>query len=163
MTFKNFEANRSDRDCLSTLREMRNLLRRVSGTDPLHRHITRYVVVVCSGAIEREYKSIIADFVSMGCSIQLNNYIDLAIRQSPTNPYSDSIKKTLKKFDETWASQYGQLLNASSPRNLSALKSLVEDRNQVAHGHQISTTFTDVLEFYCRARNVVGLLERVLI
>ena len=74
-----------------------------------------------------------------------------------------SIKKTLKIFDDTWASQFGQLLGASPQRNLGALRSLVENRNQVAHGHQISATFNNVLEFYCLARNVVGLLERVLI
>lgn len=162
MTFQNPEANRNDRDCISTLHEMRTLLRNVSGTDPLHKHITRYVVIVCSGAIEREFKSIIADFVSVGCSAQVNNYFDLTVRQSPTNPYTENIKKLLKKFDDNWASQFGQLINVSPRRNIDALKSLVDNRNQVAHGHPISTTFNDVVKFYCRSRNVIGILEKIL-
>lgn len=162
MIFRNSEANRNDRECISTLHEMRSLLRRVSGTDPLHRHVTRYVVVVCSGAIECEFKSIVADFVSVRCSVQVNNYLDLNIRQAPTNPYSDNIKKLLKKFDDNWAAQFGQHIQVTPKQNIDALKSLVDNRNQVAHGHQISTTFNDVVKFYCRSRNVIGILEKVL-
>lgn len=163
MLYRNRNARNIDEKCREVLRDLRFKLKLVPPTDTLHRHFTHYAVVVCSGALERAFKSIIADYVTIGANIQLCEFIDKKIRQSSCNPRLDEIKKLLGAFDDNWLVAYKGCLSQLSQRNRDALASIVENRNKVAHGGTITASFYDIAKYYYLARVVVGKLEDVLV
>ena len=78
------------------------------------------------------------------------------------NPRIEEIKKILKKFNSSWKNAFGEEVKKLPPRCSESLKSLVEDRNHVAHGGTIGSSFSDIVGYYCQARRVVSKLEDIL-
>lgn len=163
MLYRNTNARDIDANCRVTLHDLHVRLKPVPSTDTLHGHFTRYAVIVCSGALERAFKCIIADYVTTGASNQLCGFIDKIVRQASTNPRLDEIKKLLGAFDSNWLSAYKLGISQLSQRNKDALMSIVENRNKVAHGGFITASFYDIAEYYYLARRVIGKLEDVLV
>ena len=162
MTYSNKSARQIDRDCLSALKLLRAQTRLLKPFDPVQQHIVRYAVVLSSGAIERSVKGIIVDLVGQGASVEVMNYLSATILDGGMNPHEDKISRLLKRFKVQWASNFNSLMKSVVPRCRSGLKSLVDNRNAVAHGKPISISFKDVLSYYCGARNVVAELEKAL-
>lgn len=162
MLYKNQNALQSDQACLKALHELRRWHRSTESWDSINRYINEYAVILCSGAMERSFKSIVADFVSEGCSSEVCQYLDESIRKCSVNPRIEEIKKILKKFNSSWKNAFGEEVKKLPPRCSESLKSLVEDRNHVAHGGTIASSFSDIVGYYCQARRVVSKLEDIL-
>ena len=163
MVYKNINARSIDKQCRVALHDLHVRLKGVSPTNTLHNHFVRYAVIVCSGALEKAFKCIIADYVTNGANAQLCEYIDRNVRQSSKNPRLDEIKKLLGEFDSDWLSAYKAIVSQVSQRSKDALKSIVDNRNIVAHGGAIGASFYDIARYYYSARIVVGKLEDVLV
>lgn len=163
MRFLNINAKRNDQDCRKVIHELHVKIKTLAPTDSLNHHFTKYAAIICSGALERSFKSIIADYVTKNATPQICEFIDRKIRRASTNPRLDAISAVLKEFDDNWNSQYKNLVARFSSRKTDALRSLVENRNAVAHGLPIAVSFFDIAHYYYNARDVIGALELVLI
>lgn len=162
MRFVNQIAAKADENCRSALHEVRNHLQTISSTSSLHKHLTEYSLIVCSGTLEQAFKNIIADHVTRGSSPEIVQYIDKTIRRCGANPSKSKIVEMLEKFNSAWGRQFKQETSRLSQRDIDSLESLVKERNLLAHGDSVSISLNCVIEYYCRARNVVGKLESFL-
>ena len=164
MRFINPIAKQSDEECLRTLRELRSWVRELSSVDKRLSYITRYAVITTSGALERSFKTIIADYVTHGEPAYIDEYITRTLRRSSMNPSVEAIVKTLVQFDSGWKDSFNRAINSlpHGARDKDALTSLVEIRNKIAHGAPVIVSFNDVVQYYVHARNVVAQLEVVL-
>lgn len=161
MLFRNETAAAADAECVHALHELRLWSQSVKTFDPVHKHIVAYAVVKCSGTLERAFKSMIADRVSRGGSPQVCQCIDQVIRRCSSNPRYTEIVKLLGLVDNEWCNKFKKLVKALPEQDRQALESLVTNRNAVAHGGAVSSGFEDVVGYYCRARRLVSLIEKI--
>ena len=153
-----------DRDCISTMREIRGRMRK-KPFDAFNVHLIRYAVIICAGAVERAYKSIIADYVTQNASAENDRYVNTVVRNSKNNPRLQNINALLKQFNEKWNDDFNREIKVRASYNMDVqnLASLVEARNDVAHGKSVTCSLEDIIRYYLSARQLVSKLEVVLV
>ena len=163
MLFKNGTAGAADTACLRSLHDLRTWTRSIKTLDPVHKYIVAYAIILCSGTLERAFKNIIADQVSVGCSPQVCKCIDRVIRQCSTNPRYEEIVKVLSMFDKVWSAAFKMRVQELPEHYRQSLESLVKNRNLVAHGGAVTSGFGEVVSYYYRARRVVAQIEKAIV
>jgi hypothetical protein len=115
------------------------------------------------GAVELAFKAVVADFCSRRSKQQVKRYLSTMVRGSSRNPSYTNICKLLKEFDPGWNLQFKAAL-ASRPdfaQLTAALTSLVDARNDFAHGGSPTITLGDVQLYFGCARTVVEQVDVV--
>jgi len=125
-------------------------------------YLTRYSIIRACGTIEYGYKTIISDLNSDGQSDQIKTFIDKQFRNSSMNPSFDNILKSLRCFDEAWATTFKDEVASleHSTRIKGSLKSLNQARNAFAHGGSPSITFTNVKSYFSDCVKVLESIEK---
>lgn len=77
------------------------------------------------------------------------------------NPSYSNICKLLKDFDEDWLTEFKTSINNSSDKTtwMTSLQSLVDARNDFAHGGNPSASIGDVIIYYQHSRAVIEALD----
>ena len=131
------------------------------GTHIASLYLTRYALIRACGAVETAYKAIVADFCARGAIQPVSRFIDLKVRLSSSNPSYANICKLLSSFDERWARSFRTAINARADKDklLTGLESLVESRNDFAHGGTPTITLSDVVTYFGSARTLIEALD----
>lgn len=127
-------------------------------------YLTKYALVRACGTIEIAYKSIIADYCSFRSKKQIKNYINAKVRETSSNPSYDKINYTLTLFDTEWADDFRNSVS-SHPRNTelrTSLQSLVDARNDFAHGGDPTATIEDILNYFEDSYEIINLLDQII-
>lgn len=158
----NQEAQDNIDKCLEELQRIYHLVEGHGGTSPIVPFLTNYAIVRACGTIEFSFKTIISDSLS-GHSTQIANYIDHTIRNSSMNPSRENISKTLKKFDETWNTEFKNRINThpDSARIKSSIDSLNSSRNSFAHGDPLSASFEDIRNYFNDSVIIIQILDDI--
>jgi len=148
-------------DCQKEL----NTIKRIIPRDPLNTSVyflTLYSLVKTCGTIEYVFKAIISDFFDKSKIKQIKYYIAKSIRESSANPRYSKICETLEKFDETWNNDFKANINILPDKNklISSLNSLVNDRNEFAHGKNPTVSFSSICSYYQDAIKIINILDK---
>jgi hypothetical protein len=126
-------------------------------------YLTRYAIIRACGTIETAFKSIIADYCSYRSKKQVKAFLDSQVRENSANPTYDNICKLLKYFDTDWNNDFKNQINAH-PRKYhmkTSLQSLVNVRNQFAHGGNPTISISDLIQYFLDSKDVIKILDRV--
>jgi len=151
-----------------SLTDLNNAMAIVSSMGPtsnIVQYLNKYSVIKACGAIEIAFKSIITDYCVYRSKQQLKNFLNTKIKDSAINPSYSNICALLKSFDENWNIQFKQQMNAHPERDqiFSALKSLVDSRNDFAHGGNPTTSIRDSIDYYTYAVKMIEILDSIVI
>lgn len=126
-------------------------------------YLTKYSVIRACGSIESSFKSIIADYCDHRSKVQVKRFLSKRVRGGAANPSFDMICKFLNDFDESWKVEFKSKLNAEpNKQNLKdSLQSLVDARNDFAHGGSPSASITDVLNYFSNSQRIIELMDEV--
>lgn len=126
-------------------------------------YLSKYGLIKACGAIEQAFKSIVADKCSYGAKQQIKNYLNGTVRNSSSNPSFDNICKLLKCFDATWKDNFKTAVNnhQRSANLKTSLQSLVDARNEFAHGGNPRVSISDVVQYFADARELIECLDGV--
>lgn len=132
---------------------------------PVTPYLTKYAVIRACGAIEVSFKSLIADFCNRRSKKQVKRFIEMRIKKGPANPSQQNIMNILHQFDEDWKKTFKLNLKADPQRQqlLDSLQSLVDARNEFAHGGSPTLTIADVLQHFDHARKIVEHVDAVVV
>lgn len=159
----NEEVKSSIDNCKQEMQRLKGLIEMIGVMSPVCNFLTKYAAVRCCGALEQGYKSIIADYYEQ-FSDQLINFISTHVRESSKNPSLANICTILTAFDEgkclAFKDAVKKLEDAARVRE--SLESINRVRNNVAHGIDISISFSEILEHFERALKVLECLDAVL-
>lgn len=147
-------------DCKTELNEIEILINSAP-LDPKVQYLTMYSLIKSCGTVEHVFKSVIADFFSKISVSQIQNYLELTVRDSSTNPKYNQICTMLKKFDDQWATAFKAAVNVhpDSHRLMSSIDSLVTNRNQFAHGKNPTVSFKSIKDYFDDAIIVLKILD----
>lgn len=150
--------------CRSELVHVETTIATVGIMSPMVPYLTKYAVIRACGSIEVSFKALVADFCSKRSKAQVKRFIHLRIRKGSANPSQQNIMNTLHAFDESWSKKFKANLKADpdKQRLLVSLQSLVDARNEFAHGGSPTLSISDVLRHFDHARRVVVHVDTVI-
>ncbi len=87
----------------------------------------------------------------------MKRYIALKITRSSANPSHNKIVEMLDQFDENWKQTYKSNIGTDPDKThlLDSLQSLVDARNEFAHGGNPTLSINDVIKHFDHARRVL--------
>lgn len=159
----NVDVQRDLSQCEQELDHVRLAIDTLGLMSPVAPYLTKYALIRACGAIEVSFKAIISDHCCRRSKRQVQRYINRKIRNGSANPSHSNITKFLNEFDEGWKDQFNSKLNAEAdkPALIGALQSLVDARNEFAHGGSPSLSITDVIRYFANGRRVIELMDEV--
>ena len=123
----------------------------------LQSDFARYLCVLVSGYIERAVVHIILEHVRESESPTLERFVTRRTRRIGS-AYIDRIRGLLNDFDEGWKKEF----NRSLPdEERDAVNSIVDQRNEIAHGGSVDITYLRIKEYYQRAQRVIDRVAEV--
>jgi hypothetical protein len=157
----NPEVQRLLDDCSTELSQVKTLIDNLGVASNIAPYLTKYSLIRACGTIEQAFKSIICDFCSRRSKKQVKRFLEQHVRDSSMNPSYSNICKLLKQFDEDWHTQFKTSIDNVPDKTtwMTALQSLVDARNDFAHGGNPSASIGDVIIYYQHSRAVIEKLD----
>ncbi len=124
------------------------------------RFLTSYAVIRASGTIERVLKEMIFDVISLGSTEEAKSYLSRNIVEASFNPSTKKIEHLLPLLNSGWHSDFCNRVRATEQKE--QLNSLVDLRNSFSHGSSITTSISDVVEYYHSGVWILRQLSEVL-
>ncbi|MHB1051195.1 MAG: HEPN domain-containing protein [Bacteroidota bacterium] len=152
-------------ECAADLDKVKSIIDSLGQTSHPVPYLTKYSIIKACGTIEIAYKNLVADYCSKRSKPQIKNYIDNKVRDSSRNPTFSNMCNLLNEFDDAWNDKFKDLVSNHPDKNTiqTSLTSLVDARNEFAHGGNPTVTITDVIKQYCHSRIVIELMDSVLV
>lgn len=118
--------------------------------------LVSYSVVKSCGTIEIVFKHMLFDALSQNCRAETNLYLTKKIIDASYNPKVGKIETLLGEMSKSWRSDFEQVTKATQQRT--DLNSLVELRNEFAHGIGITASIENVISYFSSG---VWILEKL--
>lgn len=149
--------------CLADLLHVSTAISSLGVTSSLVPYLTNYAVIRACGAIEVSFKSLIADYCSHRSKKQVKRFLQVRIRRGSANPSFKNIIELLGQFDEDWKKTYKANIKSDPDKQhlLNSLQSLVDARNEFAHGGSPTLSIGDVVVHFKNAKKVVEHVDSV--
>lgn len=151
--------------CQLELTNIQGIITGLGVTSNIVPYLTKYSVIRACGSIESAFKTVIADYCEYRSKRQVKRFISKRIREGSANPSFDMICKFLGEFDEDWKTNFKNQLNLEpNKQNMKdSLQSLVDARNDFAHGGNPSASINDVISYYGNSRKIIEIMDQVII
>lgn len=151
----------NNRDLNRQLNQLKDLIDRTGiATDDieLQGHWGRYLCVVVAAFVENGLQTIYSEFASQSSSWQVARYVQNRLGRV-TNPNSRLFLEVAGSFNDDWREELEvHLLEVDSSRK-DALDSIMNNRNQIAHGRSTGITVHRVRAYFERCVEILEFIE----
>ncbi len=147
-------------DCLNDLNSVNSYIQ-ANPLDSMCQYLISYSVIRACGTIEIITKNILYDYLSCGAKNETMIYLEKQILDSSWNPSTGRIKSFIEKLNQTWANQFQTAVNGT--REQTSLNSLVNLRNQFAHGQPITSSINDVINYFNDGCIIMNHLDSIIV
>ncbi|UUX35216.1 HEPN domain-containing protein [Fundicoccus culcitae] len=127
--------------------------------DKKTKYLISYSTIRACGVIEQCYKKIIHDYLSENAKSDTIGYLQKKIIDSSDNPKTGNIEKLLSEVNSQFCEDFKSKIQAHEK---SDLNSLVQNRNDFAHGRDIKISINTVIKYFESSKNIINYLEEVL-
>lgn len=151
-------------DCDTELAHIDSIIASLGGTNLIVPYLNKYSVIKSCGTIEISFKTLIADFCSKRSKPQVKKFLNKRVRENSANPSYDRILQILAEFDGNWVINFKNQMQALTNYNsiTSSIQSLVDARNDFAHGGNPTITFTDIKHYFSESKFLIETLDNVI-
>lgn len=148
-------------DCDDDLNKIKRRIDR-NQFDEMVMFLQRYAIIKACGTVEAVVKNMIADCVDAGAIPEVQSYISVKVRDSSTNPSTGNISNLLGEFSSrVWKVNFDKKVKEHGTEKVS-LNSLVQLRNDFAHGQSPNTTINTIIRYFNDSRVIITLVEETL-
>jgi len=149
--------------CYAELTHVKIIIDGLGLTSSIVPYLTKFAIIRACGSIELSFKNLIADFCSYRGKRQVKRFLARRIRNGPANPSYDNICRFLYDFDEDWKNQFKSKISSNPDKSilLTSLQSLVDARNDFAHGGSPTATIGDILKYFDHSRKIIEIMDAV--
>jgi len=151
--------------CEADLNQINTIINGIGLTSNIVPYLTYYAVIRSCGSIEIAYKALVADFCSYRSKKQIKLFIDTKIRENSSNPSYSNICKMLKQFDKEWLEHFKSEMDLRSDKSqlLDSLQSLVDARNEFAHGGTPSCSINDIIRYFNDSKIIIQIIDSIIL
>ena len=127
--------------------------------DSKTRYLIAYSVIKASGSVEVVFKQIIYDYLTKGVEEKTATYIEKMILDSSCNPNTGNMSNMLQNICPEWKKKFDEEVKSSGKKD--KINSLVQLRNDFAHGDNITVSIDTVVAYYEAAKVILNILDSV--
>ena len=127
--------------------------------DTKTKYLIAYSVIKASGSIEVVFKQIIYDYLTREAGEKTATYIEKMILDSSCNPNTGNMSNLLQNISSEWKEQFDAFVKESGKK--SKINSLVQLRNDFAHGDNITVSIDTVISYFDAAKDILNILDTV--
>ena len=127
--------------------------------DSMVKYLVSYSVVKSCGTIEIVYKDIISSHLIKNANNEAISYFYKNIKDSSSNPKTGKISSLLEQINPSWKTVFENQIKDTPDKGL--LNSLVDLRNQIAHGNSITSSIDDVIRYFNSGCNILLILDTI--
>lgn len=159
----NSEVLRALDECEADLLAVKAIVDSLGYASNIVPYLSKYAIIRACGTIETAFKGIIADHCSKRAKQQVKTFIGRKVRESSTNPSYDNICRVLGDFDPDWKEAFKQQIKIHPDKSilLTSIQSLVDARNDFAHGGNPGLTISDTVNYFGHCRTVLIVLDDI--
>lgn len=149
-------------DSKKTIENCRNDLEKVkkyiveNPFDSMCQYLVSYSVIRACGTIEVLVKKIIFDRLTAGAITETVEYLKREIIDSSWNPSCGKIQNLLDRVNSRWSQKFQTLTNGTKYK--SDLRSLVDLRNEFAHGQTITASINNIVDYFNGSCEILNIL-----
>jgi len=160
----NTDIQRTLDECDADLKAVKSIIDSLGYSSNIVPYLNRYAIIKACGIVEVAFKSIIADHCSKRTKKQVKSYLYHKIKNSSSNPSFDKICELLGDFDKDWKKDFKDKLKSQPDhsRLATSMKSLVDARNEFAHGGSPIVTISDIISYFSDFREVLVILDSII-
>ena len=151
-------------DCQNELNNVKLIIDGLGFASNIVPYLNKYAVIKACGIVEVSYKSLIADYCDKRSKPQIKSFLKRYVRENSRNPSYKNICTLLKEFDVNWNSEFKRRINAHTDktRMMTSIESLVDARNEFAHGGNPTLTVSDVISYFLDFRTVLEIIDDII-
>lgn len=116
--------------------------------DLVRAHTAQFICVLVSGTLERACARLLTDHASRTSSPRIARYAGSRLKQLQ-NLNAPKIEELLQSFDPLWAQEIEEFWTGQIR---DAISSLVNNRNQIAHGQQVGVSLAQAVQWASDAK-----------
>lgn len=147
-------------DTLTELKEIRKWINADKNKfDSKAKYLISYSVIKASGSIEVIFKNIIYDVLSDGAKEEARQYLEKVILDSSCNPSAGNMSNILQNISSDWKIKFDDEVKKGGIKD--KINSLVQLRNDFAHGDNIRVSIDTVIQYYEAASKVLKILDSI--
>ncbi|MCG8348560.1 MAG: MAE_28990/MAE_18760 family HEPN-like nuclease, partial [Chloroflexales bacterium] len=139
--------------------QLDNLFKKVSGLQgdlELQAHFARYLCILVSGFLENAIITIYSTYAHDKAAPNVANYVETQLGRSQ-NPNMERILQVSGAFNPQWRSDIENNLPGEVK---DSVNSIVNTRNQIAHGESTGITYITIKNYYDNALKLIDFLRR---
>lgn len=145
-------------DCQTELNNIRAYIES-NPFDSMVKYLVSYSIIKSSGTIEIVFKDIIYTHLTRNANQEAISYFSKNIKDSSINPKTGKISNLLEQINPAWKSSFESQIHGSTDKGL--LNSLVDLRNQLAHGNSVTSSINDVIQSFNSGCNILNILDSI--
>jgi hypothetical protein len=152
-------------DCKDDFKNIEQIIKTVGKTSNEIPYLTRYALIKSHGTIEQCYKNIVADFCEPGSTRQMKYFFERNFRNRAAKLKFDNICNDLRYFDQNWPHSFKKEMKKFTKNKkeiTTSVSSLIDARNQFAHGSNPQITFRDIKNYFLDSEKMIRSLNRVI-
>ena len=124
------------------------------------KYLVSYAVVKASGSIEVVFKKIVFDFLSQNVREETGQYLEKMILDSSCNPNTGNMSNMLHNISGLKRNIFDQQVKESEKKD--KLNSLVQLRNDFAHGDNVNISINTVITYYDAGISILNILDNII-
>lgn len=150
-------------ECKDDLDKVKLVIDGLGPTSNIVSYLNKYAIIRACGIIEVSYKSIVADYCDKRSKKQIKKFLKIKVRESSKNPSYSNICALLKEFDDNWNSEFKRAIDnhPDKSRLKTSIESLVDARNEFAHGGNPTSTISDIIGYFSDFRTVIEIIDDI--
>lgn len=133
------------------LRDLFTKAERFTDDVELQAHWARYLCVLVAGYIEVSVRCVLSNYAKSRSTSTILNFVDDQLERFQ-NPNTTKILQLMGRFDPNWQTA---LEGKIEGRLKDAVNSVLNNRNQIAHGQQVGITLGRLKAYYTDVQIVV--------
>lgn len=159
----NVEAEKVLIECDNDLSNALSIFTSIGATSNIVPYLNKYCIIRACGSLEVSFKTIIADFINKRSKKQIKKYINENVRENSANPSYNNICNLLKSFDLDWWREFKKKFNQHPKKHriLTSVESLVDARNEFAHGGSPNLSLSSTIQYFTTSRVMIEILDDV--
>lgn len=122
----------------------------------LQGHWARYLCVMVAGLVENGLKEIISEYLNSKTHKPIANYATSYLTKFQ-NPKSEKILELVGLFKSEWRKELEIFLSNEGRKD--AIDSIMNNRNQIAHGKDVGITVVNVKNYLSKIISVLEFIE----
>ena len=147
------------KDTETELNSIRQWINAGNQFDSKTRYLVSYSVIKASGTVEVIFKNIIYDYLIINANDKTKMYLEKMIVDSSCNPNTGNMSNMLQNMSSVWKESFDHLVKESGHKD--KLNSLVQLRNDFAHGESIAASIDTVIKYFKSAVEILKILDSV--